>query len=35
VAVFTVTRVRADVLRKGIVAATLVLGMLLMVKALC
>ena len=34
VAVLTVARVRADVLRKGIVAATLVLGTLLLVKAL-
>jgi len=34
VAVLTITRVRADMLRKGIVAATLVLGVLLVVKAL-
>lgn len=34
VAVFTVTRVSAVVLRKGIVVATLVLGVLLVVKAL-
>jgi uncharacterized membrane protein YfcA len=34
VAVFTVARVSADVLRKGIVVATLVLGMLLVLKAL-
>jgi uncharacterized protein len=34
VAVFTVARVRADLLRKGIVVATLVLGVLLVVKAL-
>jgi len=35
VAVFTVARVSAAVLRKGIVVATLVLGVLLVVKAVC
>jgi uncharacterized membrane protein YfcA len=34
VAVFTVTRVNADVLRKGIVATILILGVLLVVRAL-